>query len=121
MVGQSFPKFMEYNDKVSRDVRKSYPESYKQILDLNKLLAVKTLKSVCKVYGEEYITVKSSFRDGNNPKNDKMMNDKDRQDYSVLLIKWVKYNYEEETRKDTILKHVPAKKIARRLTPYYNN
>ena len=82
---------------------------------------MKTLKSICKVYGKEHNTVKYSFRDGNNPKNDKMMNNKDRQDYFVSLIKWVKNYYEGETRKEVILKHVPAKKIALRLTPYYNN
>ena len=58
VVGQSFPKFMLYKDNVTKDVRKSYPESYEQILDLYKLLAVKTLRSVCKVYGKEYDTVK---------------------------------------------------------------
>ena len=49
------------------------------------------------------------------------MNDRERQDYFVSLIKWVKLNYEDETRKEMILKHVPAKKIALRLTPFYNN
>ena len=121
VVGQSFPKFMEYNHKVAKDVKKSYPESYKQILDLNKLLAVTTLKSVNKVYGKEYHTVKYHLCEGNNQKNDKMMNNKDRQDYFVLLIKWVKNNYERETRKEMILKQVPAKKIALRLTQYYNS
>ena len=38
VVDPSFPKFMEYNDKVARDVRKSYPESHEHLLDLNKLL-----------------------------------------------------------------------------------
>ena len=27
VVGQSFPKIMEYNDKVTKDVKNSYPES----------------------------------------------------------------------------------------------
>jgi hypothetical protein len=112
---------MEYNDKVTRDVKKSYPESHEQLPELNKLLAVKTLKSVYKVYGKEYNTVKYNFCDGNNPKNDKMMNDKDRQDYFMSLIKLGKNNYEGETPKEMILKQVPAKKIALRLTPYYNN
>ena len=74
-----------------------------------------------KVYGKEYHMVKYHFCEGNNQKNDKMMNDKDRQDYFVSLIKWVKNNYEEETRKEMILKQVPAKKIALRLTQYYNS
>ena len=28
VVGQSFSKFMEYNDLVAKDVKKSYPESW---------------------------------------------------------------------------------------------
>ena len=85
------------------------------------MLAVKTLKSIDKVYGKEYNTVKYNFCGGNNQKNDKMMNDKDRQDYFVSLVNWVKNNYEGETRKEVILKQVPAKKIALRLTQYYNS
>ena len=112
---------MDYNDKVMTDVKNSYPKSYKQLLDLNKLLAVKTLKSVCSAYGKEYNTVKYRLRDGNNPNDKTMMNDKERQDYFVSLINWVKLNYEDETRKEMILKGVPAKKISLRLTPYYNN
>ena len=50
-----------------------------------------------------------------------MMNDGERQDYFVSLINWVKLNYEDETRKEMILKGVPAKNISLRLTPYYNN
>ena len=46
-----------------------------------------------------------------------MMNDKDRQDYFVSLLKWVKLNYEEETLKQITLKGVPAKKISIRLVP----
>ena len=102
------------------DVKKFYPKSYEQILDLNELLTVTTLKSVNKVYVKEYHTVKYHFCEGNNQKNDKMMSNKDRQDYIVSLIKWVKNNYEEETRKEMILKQVPAKKIALKLTQYYN-
>ena len=60
---------------------------------------------------ERNITQSSTtFCDGNNQKNDKMMNDKDRQDYFVSLINWMKNNYEGETRKEVILKQVPAKK-----------
>ena len=73
------------------------------------------------MYEKEYHTVKYHFRERNNQKNDKMMNDKDRQDYFVSLIKWVKNNYEGETRKEMILKQVPAKKITLRLTQYYNS
>ena len=121
VVGQSFPKFMDYNDKVTNDVKKSYPKSYEQLVDLNKLLAVKTLKSVSTAFGKEYNTVKYRLHDGNNPRDKTRMNDGERQDYFVSLINWVKLNYEDETRKEMILRGVPAKKISLRLTPYYNN
>ena len=121
VVGQSFPTFMDYNDRVTIEVKKSYPQSYEQLMDLHKLLAVKTLKSVCTAFGKEYDTVKYKLRDGNNPRDKTMMNDRERQDYFVSLINWVKLNYEDETRKEMILKGVPAKKISLRLTPYYNN
>ena len=121
VVGQSFSKFMDYNNKVLADVKKSYPSSYKQLGDPNELLAVKTLKSTCTAFGKEYSTVKYQLRDGNNTKDPKMMNDKDRQDYFVSLVKWVKINYEEETRQQMIIKGVPAKKISSRVVPRYNN
>ena len=121
VVGQSFSKFMEYNKLVAKDFKKSYPRSWEQLLDLKSLLAVKTLKSVDTVYGREYHTVKYHFLEGNNPRNDRMMHDKNRQEYFVSFIKWVKDNYEEETRRKMILKHVPGKQIALRLTKYYNS
>ena len=121
VVGQSFSKLMDYNDKVMIDVKNTYPNSYKQLLDLNKLLAVKTLKSTCTAFGKEYNTVKYRLHDGNNPNDKTMMNEKERQDYFVSLINWVKLNYDDETRKEMILKGVPAKKTSLRVTPYYNN
>ena len=87
VVGQSFSKFMDYNSNVLADVKKSYPSSYKLLGDPNELLAVKTLKSTCTAFGKEYNTVKYQFRDGNHPKDDKLMNDRDRQDYFVSLVK----------------------------------
>ena len=65
---------------------------------------MRTLKSVNTVYGREYQTVKYQFLDGSHPRNDKLMHDKNRQDYFVCLIKWVKNNYEKETHKEMILK-----------------
>ena len=50
-----------------------------------------------------------------------MMNDRERLDYFVSLVKWVKSNYEDETRKEMSHKGVPPKEISLRLTPYYNN
>ena len=82
---------------------------------------MKTLKTLCSAYGKEYNTVKYRLHDGNNPNDKTMMKDKELQDYFVSLINWVKLNYEEETRKEMILKGVPAKKISLRLTPDYNN
>ena len=48
VVGQSFSKFMEYNELVAKDVKKSYLRSWEQILDLNSMLSVKNPKSVDK-------------------------------------------------------------------------
>ena len=121
VIGQSFSKFMDYNELVDKDVKKSYPGSWEQLLDPNSLLAVRTLKSVNTVYGRDCHTVKYQFLDGNNPRYDRMMHDKNRQDYFVYLIKWVKDNYEEETHREMILKRVPGKQIALRLTQYYNS
>ena len=50
-----------------------------------------------------------------------MMHDKNRQDYFVSSIKWVKDNFEEETHREMILKHIPGKKFALQLTQYYNS
>ena len=66
VVGQSSSKFMDYNDTVLTDMKKSYPSSYKQLSDPNELLAVKTLKSTRTAFGKEYSTVRYSLRDGNN-------------------------------------------------------
>ena len=121
VVGQSFSNFIDYNNIVMTDVKKSYPSSYKELSDPNELLAVKTLKSTCTDLGKEYSTVKYQLRDGNNTKDPKMMNDKDRQDYFMSLVKWVKINYEEETRQQMIINGVPTKKISNRVVPRYNN
>ena len=47
---------------------------------------MRTLKSVNTVYGREYHMVKYQFLDGNHPRNDKLMHDKNRQDYFVWLV-----------------------------------
>ena len=39
VLGQSFPKFMDYNKIVMSDIKDSYPSSYEELNDLNKLLA----------------------------------------------------------------------------------
>ena len=49
------------------------------------------------------------------------MNDRARQDYFVWLIKWVKDNFEKETREEMALRRVPGKQISLRLTQYYNS
>ena len=78
------------------------------------MLAVKTCTSTCKVFGKEYTTVRYSLRDGNNPKDSRMMNDRDRQTYMVSLVRWVQNNYEGETLQEIIAKGVPGKKIRSR-------
>ena len=50
-----------------------------------------------------------------------MLNDKDRQNYFVSLVKWVKIDYEEETWQQMIVKGGPAKEISSRVVPRYNN
>ena len=118
-VGQFLHKFINYNDLVKIEMSLAYPTSHEQLLDLNTELAMKILKSSRNVYGKEYNTVKYKFCDGNNPKDKTMMNDRERLDYFVSIVKWVKSNYETETRKEMSLKKVPAKKISLKLTPYY--
>ena len=90
-------------------------------MDLNKALAVKTLRSTSIVYGKEYNTVKYEFCDGNTSKDMTLMNDKERLDYFVSLVRWVKGNNEDETSKEMTRKGVPTKEISLMLTPYYNN
>ena len=68
---------------VGQSFSKSYPKSCEQLLDPNSLLAVRTLKSVKTVYRREYHTVKYQFLHGNHPRKDKLMHDKNRQDYFV--------------------------------------
>ena len=85
VISQSFSKFMDYNELVDKDVKKSYPGSWEQLLDRNSLLAVRTPKSVDTVYGREYHTVKYQFLDGNHPRNDKLMHDKNRQDFFCVV------------------------------------
>ena len=49
------------------------------------------------------------------------MHDRNRQDYFVWLIKWVKENFEKETRQEMTVRQVPGKHISLRLTQYYNS
>ena len=49
------------------------------------------------------------------------MDNRTRQDYFVWLVRWVKYNFEEETRRKMALRRVPAKGISLRVTQYYNS
>ena len=119
-VGQSLHKFIDYNRQVNLEVSKAYPTSHNQLLDLNIELAMKVLKTSSTIYGKSHETVKYEFRDGNNPKDKTMMNDRTRLDYFVSIILWVKSNYETETRREMTRKKVPAKKIGHRLIPHYN-
>ena len=122
VIGQSFSTFLEYNTLVKADVRKTYPATNKELGDHNELLAVKTCASICTVYGKVHNTVRYSLRDGNNPYDPRMMNDKTRQMYMVSLVKWVKKNYEEETMQEMSRAGVPAKKAcSRALDPSKKN
>ena len=42
ILGQSFPKFLDYNSLVLDDVKKPYPDAHAELSDPNELLAVKT-------------------------------------------------------------------------------
>ena len=119
VLGQSFSKFIDYNNLILSDVKKTYPTSYKELGDPNELLAVKTLKSTCTAFGKEYSTVRYSLRDGNNPNDPRMMNDRDRQNYLVTLVKWVKNQYEGETFEAMIDLGVPDKKSCSRAPSRY--
>ena len=102
------------------DVKSAYPTSYEELGDPNELLAVKTRTSTGTVYGRDYITVKHSLKDDNNPGDSNKMNNRDQQSYIVSLVKWVKNNYEEETLQDMAARGIPSKKVCSRGVPRYN-
>ena len=79
-VSQSLHKFLDYNILVNLVVSKAYPSTHDQLLDLNMELAMKVQKTSITVFGKTLKTVKYNFRDGNNPKDKAMMNDKTRLD-----------------------------------------
>ena len=106
VVGQYFSKFIVYNNLVPDDVKKTYPDSYKELSD-----PMKTCKFTVAVLGQEHKTVKYPLRDGNNPKDPWMMTNLTRQNYIVSLLKWGKKNYEEEPLNEMIRKNVPDKKV----------
>ena len=97
------------------EVKKAYPNSYKELGDPNEMLAVKVYKSTCKGIGKEHSTVRYSLREGNHTNDPWKMNDGDRQNYFVSLVKWVKNNYVDETHQEMITKRVPGKKISSRV------
>ena len=117
VLGKSFSKFMEYNKLAMEDVKTAYPNSFAELGDPNKLLSVKT--RTCTVDDREYITVKHSLRDGNNPRDSKQMNDRDRQSYFDSLVKWVKKNHEEKTLMEMAAKGMPPKRVRSRGVPCY--
>ena len=121
VAGQSFNNFLAYNALVNKHVKKSYPQSQDYLVDPNILMAVATLKSVKSVYRRSYNTVKYEFIKGNHPRNDRLMDVRTRQDYFVWLIRWVKDNFEKETRQEMALRRVPAKGISLMVTQYYNS
>ena len=119
IVGQSFSKFMEYNNLVNDDVKEFYPLSYKQLADPNALLAIKTVESKTNIYGKDYNTVRYMMRKGNHPRDPSRMHDSIRQDYFVSLVKWVKDNYERDTLQQMATLKIQSKKAISRGIPYY--
>ena len=107
MAGQSFDSFMAYNAPVNNLVKNAYPNTKNYLVDPNELLAVDALKTVNHVYGRSYNSVRYQFRQGNHPRNDKLVNDKARQDYFVWLIRWVKDTFEIETREEMAVRGYP--------------
>ena len=84
-VGQSLSKFLPYKDSVKLLNFKSHPKTVDQLLDPNLELALKIQNSTSSIFGKTITTVKYNFRDGNNPKDKTMMNDKLKIDYFVSL------------------------------------
>ena len=89
VLGQAFPKFLDYNAQVMNLVKDKFPTSETQVVDPNLLLAVKPVQSTTMVYGEPFTTVKYQFRTGDNPDNPRLMDESTRQGYFVSLCKWV--------------------------------
>ena len=121
VAGQSFNSFMAYNARVNDLVKKAYPNSKDYLADPNELLAVETLKTANHVFGRSYNSVRYQFRMGNQRRDDKLMNDSARQNYSVWLIRWVKDTFEKETREEMARKRVPNISVNLRLAKHYNS
>ena len=111
---------MDYNKLVMEDVKSAYTSYYEELGDLNELLAVKNHTSTCTLHGTDYIMVKHSLRDGNNPRVSKKMNDRDRQSYMVSLVKWVNKIYEDETLQEMAARGIPPKKVRSHRVSRYN-
>ena len=109
-VGQSLHKFLHYNDSVKVLNSKTHPKTFDQLLDPNLELALKIQNSTSSI--TTITTFKYNFRDGNNPQDKTMMNDKGKLDYFVSLILWVKNNHAAETNREMARKKVPGKKIS---------
>ena len=108
VIGQAFPKFLDYNAQVMNLVKDKFPTSEPQVVDPNLLLAVKSVQSTTMVYGEPFTTVKYQFRTGDNPDNPRLMDESTRQGYFVNLCKWVLDNFEKETKDEMTRKQVPS-------------
>jgi len=120
VFGHSFNNIMAYNSRVRSLVNQSFPTSEGSLGDPNLLLAVKCVPSSTKVFGVTYNTSRYSFRNGNNKQNHKLMNDGDKQEYFVNLIRWVKDTYEQETREEMTRKRVPQLSVNLRMIKRYS-
>ena len=100
-------------------VKEAYPNSRGYLADPNELLAVETLKTSIHVFGKSYDSVRYQFRLGNHSRNDKLMNDRARQNYFVYLIRLVKDTFKTETREEMTRKRVPKISVNLRLAKHY--
>jgi hypothetical protein len=119
VFGSSFTNLMSYNSRVRELVKLSFPTSEGRLGDPNLLLAVEYIPTATKVYGETYQLSRYTFRNGNHPKDHKLMNDRARQEYLVSLICWVKETFEKETKAEMALKKVPQLSANLKLVKHY--
>ena len=51
VLGQSFSKFLDYNQLVLDDVKTTYPDTHTELSDHNEVLAMKTCMDTVTVFG----------------------------------------------------------------------
>ena len=73
------------------------------------------------MFGKSYDSFRYQFRLGNHSRDDKLMNDRARQNYFVNLIRRVKDTFETETREEMTRKRVPKISVNLRLAKHYTS